>query len=189
VSAIVKMTHPGVWILGDIGEDRSSGMGIVVEYAGATGKPQWAVPPAFKWDYTRFGRAGALNVAPDETIEMVFSEENAAVGGFNRWLINGAPFSMNDMKLMFHLERGRRYRLRMRNASDDIHPIHLHRHVFELTKIANRPTSGVMKDVVMVGSYQQVEVDFTADSPGLSLFHCHMQVHMDFGFMALFDCR
>lgn len=23
---------------------------------------------------------------------------------------------------------------------------------------------------------------------GLSLFHCHMQLHMDFGFMALFDC-
>ena len=25
------------------------------------------------------------------------------------------------------------------------------------------------------------------DNPGPSLFHCHMQMHMDFGFMALFD--
>jgi hypothetical protein len=24
---------------------------------------------------------------------------------------------------------------------------------------------------------------------GLSLFHCHMQTHMDYGFMALFDCH
>jgi chromate transporter len=30
-------------------------------------------------------------------------------------------------------------------------------------------------------------VDFTADNPGLTLFHCHQQLHMDFGFMALFD--
>jgi len=77
----------------------------------------------------------------------------------------------------------------MRNASDDIHPIHLHRHIFELSKIAGRPTAGVRKDVVMIGSYQELEVDFTANSPGLSLFHCHMQTHMDFGFMALIECR
>src|ERR1700745_173824 len=27
-----------------------------------------------------------------------------------------------------------RYRLKFRNASDDIHPLHLHRHSFELTR-------------------------------------------------------
>jgi len=48
-------------------------------------------------------------------------------------------------------------------------------------------TSGVLKDVVMVGGYQEVELDFTADNPGLTLFHCHQQLHMDFGFMTLFD--
>jgi FtsP/CotA-like multicopper oxidase with cupredoxin domain len=29
--------------------------------------------------------------------------------------------------------------------------------------------------------------DFVADNPGQTLFHCHQQLHMDFGFMALFD--
>ena len=75
----------------------------------------------------------------------------------------------------------------MSNATDDIHPVHLHRHSFELTKLAGIATAGVMKDVVMVGGYQQVELDFTADNPGLTLFHCHQQLHMDYGFMALFD--
>jgi FtsP/CotA-like multicopper oxidase with cupredoxin domain len=75
----------------------------------------------------------------------------------------------------------------MRNASDDIHPIHLHRHSFELTTLAGTKTAGVMKDVVMLGGYQHVEVDFVADNPGLTLFHCHQQLHMDFGFMTLFD--
>ena len=48
-------------------------------------------------------------------------------------------------------------------------------------------TTGVIKDVVMLGGYQQIEVDFAADNPGLTLFHCHQQLHMAFGFMALFD--
>jgi FtsP/CotA-like multicopper oxidase with cupredoxin domain len=92
------------------------------------------------------------------------------------------------MQPLFRLTRGRRYRLRMTNATDDVHPIHLHRHSFELTAIAGHPTGGVIKDVAMLGSFQTMAVDFTADQPGRSLFHCHMQQHMDFGFMALFDC-
>jgi len=53
----------------------------------------------------------------------------------------------------FHLKQGQRYRIRMRNASDDIHPIHLHRHSFELTSFAGIPIAGILKDVVMVGGY------------------------------------
>ena len=188
VSAIVEMNHPGVWVLGDLADDdRNRGMGIVVEYANAKGKPQWAKPKPFKWDYTAFGKSAADARMPDETIEMIFAKNNAADHGFNLWSINGVAFSMATMKPMFHLRKGKRYRLHMRNASDDIHPVHLHRHSFELTKIAGKTTSGVVKDVVMLNGYQEIEVDFTADNPGLTLFHCHQQLHMDFGFMALFD--
>lgn len=189
VSAMVRMTTPGVWTLGDVGDDREHGMGVVVEYAGAAGKPQWRKAPKATWDYTRFARAEASSTPPDQTVEMVFSKDNAAANGFNRWLINGVAFSMDAKPPAFTLQRGKRYRLRMRNASDDIHPMHLHRHIFEVTKVAGRSMSGLMKDVVMVGGYQEVEIDFNADSPGLSLFHCHMQLHMDYGFMALFDCQ
>jgi len=49
--------------------------------------------------------------------------------GFDEFLINGVPFSMHRMEPMFRLTRGRRYRVRMRNATDDIHPTHLHRHI------------------------------------------------------------
>jgi FtsP/CotA-like multicopper oxidase with cupredoxin domain len=189
VSAVVQMSYPGVWVMSDVGEARFTGMGIVVEYAGATGRAEWIDPPSATWDYTRFGRRATEAAVPDERIDMVFSEEHAAITGFNRWLVNGAAFSMTDMKPAFSLRRGRRYRLRMRNASDDTHPIHLHRHIFELTRIAGQATSGILKDVVMLGAYQEMEIDFTANSPGLSLFHCHMQIHMDYGFMALFRCQ
>jgi FtsP/CotA-like multicopper oxidase with cupredoxin domain len=188
ISAIVDMNHPGVWVLGDTSDDdRRHGMGIVVEYAGRHGKPAWSAPKPFKWDYTQFGKPGANAASPAETIEMTFAKNNATLNGFNQWTINGIAFSMDKMEPMLHLHEGRRYRLRMRNASDDIHPIHLHRHSFELTKIAGKSTAGMLKDVIMLGGYQEIEVEFVADNPGLTLFHCHQQLHMDFGFMALFD--
>jgi FtsP/CotA-like multicopper oxidase with cupredoxin domain len=190
ISAIVEMNHPGVWTMGDLADDdRQHGMGVVVEYAGSTGKAQWAPPPPhFLWSYARFAKPGASAQAPDETIEMTFEKKNAADEGFNQWTINGQSFPNAAMgSPSFHLKQGKRYRIRMRNASDDIHPIHLHRHTFELTSLAGKPTAGIMKDVLMVGGYQEAEVDFVADNPGLTLFHCHQQLHMDFGFMSLFD--
>src|SRR3984957_5597519 len=72
VSAIVEMNHPGLWIMGDLADDdRGHGMGIVVEYAGHTGKPLWAAPKPFKWDYTLFGRNAGAAPPPDERMEML----------------------------------------------------------------------------------------------------------------------
>ena len=190
VSAIVEMAHPGVWVLGDLSDDdRQHGMGIVVEYAGRQGKPQWVKPAASRWDYRQFAMPGATAAAADQTIDMTFAKDNAAEDGFNRWTINGVayPMSQSVAPATVHLTRGKRYRIRVRNESDDIHPIHLHRHLFELVGIAGQPTAGIMKDVVMLDGYQQAEVQFVADNPGLTLFHCHQQLHMDFGFMTLFD--
>jgi FtsP/CotA-like multicopper oxidase with cupredoxin domain len=190
VSAIVEMNHPGIWIMGDTADDdRHHGMGIVVEYSGRTGKPLWATPPKSLWNYTHFAKPGVTAPPPDETFEMTFVKDNAALDGFNKWTINGNAYPLASMMApaSFHLKQGRRYRLHMRNASDDIHPIHLHRHSFELTNIAGIPTAGVMKDVVMLGGYQEIAVDFVANNPGMTLFHCHQQLHMDFGFMTLFD--
>jgi len=168
-------------------------MGIVMEYAGVKGKAQWVKQVVPHWNYLRFAKQGVSVAAPDETFDMLFAKENAAEAGFNRWTINGVSFGMDALKtskapVSFHLNQGKRYRIRMRNASDDIHPIHLHRHSFELTRISGKTSAGILKDVVMLGGYQELEFDFVADNPGLTLFHCHQQLHMDFGFMALFDC-
>ena len=188
ISAIVEMKQPGVWVLGDLlDEDRRRGMGVVIEYAGGKGEPKWRKPRTFRWDYRRFGNPDAAAPPPDKVIEMTFAARIGAREGFDEFTINGIAFSMDKMTPMFRLARGARYRLHMRNATDDTHPIHLHRHSFEITSIAGMPTAGVIKDVAMLGSFQEMTIDFTADQPGLSLFHCHMQAHMDFGFMGLFD--
>jgi FtsP/CotA-like multicopper oxidase with cupredoxin domain len=155
ISAIVAMNHPGVWVLGDLADyDRGHGMGIVVEYADRQRKPQWIKPQPFHWDYTRFGRANTAPASPDETIKMTIVKHNAALSGFNQWTLNGEAFSMDTIKPMFTVQEGRRYRLKFRNASDDIHPLHLHRHSFELTRIGAKPTAGVIKDVVMLADFR-----------------------------------
>jgi FtsP/CotA-like multicopper oxidase with cupredoxin domain len=186
ISAIVEMNHPGVWVMGDLADDdRGHGMGIVVEYAGSNGKPQWSKPEPYKWDYTIFGRAGATPAKPAQTFDVTVVKQNGADNGFNRWTLNGGAFSMESMKPAWTIHQGRRYRFKFRNASDDIHPLHLHRHSFELVRVGGKPTAGVMKDVVMLGGFQEVEFDLVADNPGPTLFHCHQQLHMDFGFMAM----
>jgi FtsP/CotA-like multicopper oxidase with cupredoxin domain len=188
VSAIVEMREPGVWVLGDLlDDDRNRGMGIVVEYAGEMGKPAWTAPKPFRWDYRLFAKPGGTVAAPDEVIDILIGTDPAALNGFDRFTINGYAFDETMKESRFHLRLGKRYRLRMRNGTDDVHPMHLHRHSFEITRIAGEPTAGVIKDVAMVGPFQEMEVDFTADQPGLTLFHCHMQLHMDFGLMALFE--
>ena len=133
VSAIVEMHNPGVWVMGDLADDdRQHGMGIVVEYANRVGTPRWSKPRASRWDYTLFGSRGQSASVPDETIEMTIVKRNAILNGFNQWTINGQSFSMESMTPTFRVHPGRRYRLKFRNASDDVHPLHLHRHSFEL---------------------------------------------------------
>jgi FtsP/CotA-like multicopper oxidase with cupredoxin domain len=98
-------------------------------------------------------------------------------------MINGKSYPKTDT---IPLKEGKHYRLAMQNKSSDDHPIHLHRHTFEVTSLNNRPLSGLRKDVVVVKAKSNVEIDFVAANPGATLFHCHQQSHMDFGFMMLF---
>ena len=186
VDAFIDMNNPGVWILGATDDAvRNAGLGVVVEYANQHREPQWMAQPGVFWDYTIFGSdpATAARPAPDQTIEMLFEKVAGGAGPFNLWTINGKQYPHDNE---FVLQQGKRYRLVMRNRSDDGHPMHLHRHLFELVDVNGKPTSGIVKDTVIVPVYGRVTVDFVADQPGASLFHCHIQQHMDYGFKALF---
>jgi FtsP/CotA-like multicopper oxidase with cupredoxin domain len=100
------------------------------------------------------------------------------------WKISGKSFPKTDP---IRVRANQRYRLVFDNRSDEAHPVHLHRHSFELTKVEGVETSGVVKDVVVVNAKKQVEVDLIASNPGLTLFHCHQQLHMDYGFMCMLE--
>ncbi len=158
IDAMVEMKQPGVWILGEEDDrQRKSGAGIVVEYAGAHGKPQWKAPPKFIWDYTIFGTNSPVP-EPANSLPLVFEPRSDG----NLWAINGKSYPNTDLIIP---KAGVRNRLIFDNRSTMAHPIHLHRHSFELTKVSGKPTAGVFKDVVMVPAKQTVEVDFRANSP------------------------
>jgi Multicopper oxidase len=111
---------------------RMHGMGIAVEYAGQSGKPEWKDPPQGKWDYRTFAKPEGVSQKPDGIIELTFTTE-------------------------YHVE----------DRSD----------TFAINGKTSRCTL----------RFGEVTLEFTADQPGLSLFHCHAD-HMDYGFMGLFEC-
>ena len=187
IDAVVEMNQPGVWILGATDDhDREHGMGIVIEYSGQSGDPRWLAPEDEKWDYAAFGNAGQSGSQADapQRVPLVFEKKFAGHHWVDKWTINGKEFPKTDP---IRVKANGRYRLVFDNRSDEAHPVHLHRHTFELVKIAGVPTSGVHKDVVVVGAKSQTEVDLIANNPGLTLFHCHQQMHMDYGFMTLME--
>jgi FtsP/CotA-like multicopper oxidase with cupredoxin domain len=180
---IVQMNNPGVWIFGSTDDmDRGMGMGVVIEYENRHGEPQWTAPANTNFDYAKFARSTPA-AAPDATIPLLFEKIPGGRGGYNRWTINGK--SWPDTNPLFTVQQGKRYRLVMRNNSGDRHPVHTHRHTFELTKVGNSSISGLMKDTLSLPRYSTAEIDFIADDPGPTFFHCHHQDHMDEGFAGL----
>jgi FtsP/CotA-like multicopper oxidase with cupredoxin domain len=130
-----------------------------------------------------FGGA-ASNAAPDARLPLVIEKKFAGHNWVDKWAINGKSYPKTDP---LRVKAGGRYRLVFDNRSDEAHPLHLHRHTFELVSVAGVGTSGVHKDVVVVPPNQKVEVDLMANNPGKTLFHCHQQMHMDYGFMCLME--
>jgi FtsP/CotA-like multicopper oxidase with cupredoxin domain len=189
VSAIVEMNAPGVWVLGEVRRHvQAAGMGIVIEYATATGAPKWIQPPNLIWDYAQFAATPDTqnpigSISPIE-IPLTFDSKFEGHGKEEKWRINGRSYPDTEEP---QLQQGKRYQLVMKNLSADDHPIHLHRHTFDVTRIGDGPVMrGLHKDVLLVPAKSSATIEFTANNPGRTLFHCHQQNHMDRGFMMVF---
>jgi FtsP/CotA-like multicopper oxidase with cupredoxin domain len=185
VSAIVTMNNPGIWILGEVRKHvQAAGMGIVIEYANATGKSAWTQPEDLVWNYQQFSAPGVAAIPATETIALAFDSKFQGHGNEELWRINGKTYPNTDEPA---LKTDQRYRLVMKNLSTDDHPIHLHRHTFEVRRVdASAELHGLMKDVILVHAGSTAEVEFVANNPGKTLLHCHQQDHMDRGFMMVF---
>jgi FtsP/CotA-like multicopper oxidase with cupredoxin domain len=191
VSAIVEMNNPGLWVLGEVRKHiQATGMGIVIEYANATGKPIWNQPQELAWNYEQFAKpAGPETSTVARPIKLIFDSKFQGHGNEELWRINGLGYPENSTPAHApQLQAGETYRLVMKNRSMDDHPMHLHRHTFQVRRIADGAAlSGLYKDVILVPAGKTVEVEFLANHPGKTLLHCHQQDHMDRGFMMVFD--
>lgn len=184
LDVIVEMNAPGMWIFGSTDEvERKNGLGRVIEYAGSTGTPAWIDPGILHWDYLDFANE-AKQTATAEEFPMIFAPALATKDEFQLWTVNGKSYPDTPM---MKVRQGQRYRMVFVNSSSEPHPLHLHRHSFEVVSIAGKQCSGLFKDVVNIAPYSSMKADFIANNPGKTLFHCHQQLHMDYGFMQLIE--
>ena len=128
-------------------------------------------------DLRHFGTAS--HIEPDAVLPMVLTRHSAARSGLNRWSVNGMNFSSVAPQPVLRIRSGAHYRLQIHNTSDELIPLHLQRHRLR--------AAGVLKDVVVVGPQQRVEVDFQAQGCGPVLFHSTRQLQADFGLRGLID--
>ena len=188
VCALVELNNPGVWILGEVRKHiQAAGMGIVIEYANATGHPQWTQPEDLLWNYHQFAAPGSVPVSGDDVhrIPLVFS---------SKFHGHGRRRAVADQRQV--LPRHRAARPHRRPALSPRHEEHQHRRLTPSTftatplkfarSIDSPELHGLLKDVVLAPPGLTTEVEFTANDPGLTLFHCHQQDHMDRGFMMVF---
>jgi FtsP/CotA-like multicopper oxidase with cupredoxin domain len=124
VSPIVEMNAPGIWVLGEVRKHlQAAGMGVIVEYANASGKPGWNQPSDLVWNYRQFAATEDAQLAGKEVkrIELSFTSKFQGHGNEEQWLINGKSYPQTDEPV---LKAGNRYRLVLKNQSLDDHPMH-----------------------------------------------------------------
>lgn len=93
------------------------------------------------------------------------------------------------------VEKGAVVDLVVNNLDVAIHPFHLHGHQFQ---VIARPPSGAgkwpgtttppahpaSKDTISINGDSYTVLRFTADNPGVWLFHCHIEWHVEMGLTA-----
>lgn len=86
----------------------------------------------------------------------------------------------------------------LNNEDDGKHPFHLHGHNFQLVHRSEEdagaydssstdlaiPKSPMRRDTVVVEPNGNLVLRFRSDNPGVWLFHCHIEWHMDQGLIA-----
>jgi FtsP/CotA-like multicopper oxidase with cupredoxin domain len=66
------------------------------------------------------------------------------------------------------------------------HPIHLHGHSFRvLTRNGREAPRQPLRDTVLVGADETVEIAFVAYNPGKWMIHCHVLEHQMTGMMGV----
>lgn len=82
------------------------------------------------------------------------------------------------------------------NFHNNLHPWHLHGHQFQVIQrsdvnggffngyFANISSTPVIRDTIMVQNNGHAVIRFRADNPGVWLLHCHIEWHVEAGFLA-----
>lgn len=99
-------------------------------------------------------------------------------GNFNFFTMNGRCFPFTSP---MEVSYGDNVRIRLGNAMEQAHPIHIHGHQVSVSAIDGNPIpqySRLIRSTVLVASGQTWDLEFNANNPGIWPFHCHIPHHM-----------
>ncbi|KAI9048154.1 hypothetical protein LZ554_007949 [Drepanopeziza brunnea f. sp. 'monogermtubi'] len=134
------------------------------------------------------GYLNGIDYVPQK-VPTLFTAMNAPLSSVNDPSIYGA--SSNP----FVLPMGAVVEVTVQNHDGYAHPFHLHGHNFQvISRTAggsnfpiNIPAGAPMRrDTVQVMSDGSATIRFVADNPGITLFHCHIEWHVEAGLTATF---
>ncbi|KAJ5958183.1 Multicopper oxidase type 2 [Penicillium vulpinum] len=135
----------------------------------------------------RFTVNGKTYIAPEvpslytaNTVGPEFSSDPAVYGQVNPFVV----------------KYGEVVEIVINNHHNNLHPWHLHGHQFQVLQrtpvdggyytglSANVSTTPIRRDTIMVQNHGHVVIRFRADNPGVWMFHCHIEWHVESGLMA-----
>lgn len=157
----------------------------------------------------RAGRIPEPDVGSAERLSFVFAAGNAAsvlpvgdpldallLGSIcastdTFWTINGTAWpGRDDARIpppLARLALGRSYVFSLKNASQLMHPIHIHGHTFKVLASDRRTLPVHYADTIVLLPGETLDVAFVADNPGRWMFHCHIIEHQETGMMGYVD--
>jgi FtsP/CotA-like multicopper oxidase with cupredoxin domain len=170
------------------------GSGVRVQVGTSTavlvGGPAGSAPPspARTVDLLSYGSPAPLGFDPS-TAARRFTYDIGRRPGFVRgrpglwWTVNGHLFPNLPM---FVVREGEVVRMRVKNTSGDVHPMHLHGHHAVVLSRNGQPASGSpwWFDSLDVADGESYDVAFVADNPGIWMDHCHNLQHARQGLVA-----
>lgn len=102
---------------------------------------------------------------------------------YDLFLMNGHA---NEDITPLVVNTGERIRVRLINAGSLVHVMHTHGHSFKVIALDGNPlppAAQYVKDSVMIGPSERVDIELLANNPGVWMFHCHIEHHMANGMM------
>ena len=177
------------------------GLEVPNDQDGVPGITQPDIPPGDSWTYEfvapKAGTAmyhthsntvrqlsrglfGAFIVEPREGIPLYDREYTLLLHEINGfYTINGHSFPKTLEDSLLKIKSDERVLVRMINAGQIHHPMHLHGHQFKVVQLDSNPLAfPITVNTQDIAPGQTVDVEIDGSNPGTWVFHCHIIPHV-----------
>ena len=177
------------------------GLEVPNDQDGVPGITQLDIPPGGSWTYEFVapkagtsmyhthsntvrqlarGLFGAFIIEPREELPQYDREYTLLLHEINGfYTINGHSFPKTLEDSLLKIKDGERVLVRMINAGQLHHPMHLHGHQFKVVQLDGNPLAfPIVVNTQDIAPGQTVDAEINGSNPGTWVFHCHIIPHV-----------